>query len=75
MDNPQDIYGLHVFSLSFNPDGQRLASGHREGAVILWDLQSCQSLLNFEGHKEALLRVWHSARTDPLWLQEAGAEP
>jgi WD40 repeat protein len=39
-----------IISLTFSPDGKTLATGHFNGAVILWDVVSGQQLIEFEGH-------------------------
>ena len=39
-----------VSSVSFSPDGKKLASGSGDNTVKLWDVQSGQCLQTLEGH-------------------------
>ena len=32
------IQNLHIEALAFSPDGKMLASGNREGTILIWDL-------------------------------------
>jgi WD40 repeat protein len=40
-----------VFALAFHPDGTRLATGGRDGAVWLWDLARGEAVVRLPGHK------------------------
>ena len=31
---------MHVTALAFSPDGARLASGHIDSTILIWDLKS-----------------------------------
>jgi WD40 repeat protein len=40
-----------VYALAFHPDGTRLATGGRDGAVWLWDLARGEEVARLPGHK------------------------
>ncbi len=42
-------------SIAFSPDGNLLATGHRDGLVLLWDVENEQVGQTLKGH------------TDPIW--------
>jgi WD40 repeat protein len=63
-------YTSSVFALAFSPDGQRLASGHRAGDVLLWNPESGQMLRNLEGHKDAIVSLAFSP--DGFYLASGG---
>jgi len=76
---------MSVFSLTFSLDAKRLASGHRSGVIVLWDLQSRQVLRNFEGHKRGVTSLAFSPDgyylasgsddgTAKVWDAETGRE-
>ncbi|MBE9008173.1 hypothetical protein IQ259_24700, partial [Fortiea sp. LEGE XX443] len=39
-----------IISIAFSPDGKTLATGHFNGAFILWDVASGQQLIECQGH-------------------------
>ncbi|HWY87578.1 MAG TPA: hypothetical protein VNX28_12670, partial [Gemmataceae bacterium] len=41
-----------ITCLAFAPDGKELASGGKEGVVILWDVGSGKALTSLPGHKD-----------------------
>lgn len=43
---------MHVYfnDVAFSPDGSRLASGHSDGTVALWDLATGLQTLTLKGH-------------------------
>ena len=43
-------HGSAVSAVSFSPDGSTLASGGREGVVVLWDRGTGRELTRFDGH-------------------------
>jgi WD40 repeat protein len=45
----------YVFCATFSPDGKRVATGHGEGSVVLWDASSGVKLQTLSGHKTC---VW-----------------
>jgi hypothetical protein len=47
-----------VFTAAFHPDGTRLATGGRDGAVWLWDLKRGEAVARLPGH---LTYVWSLA--------------
>lgn len=54
-----------VTSLAFDPTGQVLASGSKDGTLILWDVVSGRPLRTLEGHsgrcfKDCLKASWHA---------------
>jgi dipeptidyl aminopeptidase/acylaminoacyl peptidase len=46
-----------VSSVSFSPDGKRIASGSTDGTVKVWDAASGQDLLTLKGHTRAVWSV------------------
>jgi len=46
-----------AISIAFSPDGKFLASGHLNGAVKLWDVESGKELRTFSGHNESVRSV------------------
>src|SRR5262249_43039198 len=40
-----------VYAVAFHPDGTRLATGGRDGAVWLWDLARLEDVVRLPGHK------------------------
>jgi WD40 repeat protein len=40
-----------VYAVAFHPDGSRLASAGRDGAVWLWDLARGEAVVRLSGHK------------------------
>jgi WD40 repeat protein len=40
-----------VYAVAFHPDGTRLATGGRDGAVWLWDLARGEEIVRMPGHK------------------------
>lgn len=51
--NPAD----GVFSIAVNPAGTQALSGHRDGRVRLWNLETDQCLATLKGHKDAVRSV------------------
>jgi hypothetical protein len=47
-----------VFAVAFHPDGTRLATGGRDGAVWLWDLERDEEVARLPGH---ITYVWSLA--------------
>jgi WD40 repeat protein len=45
-----------LFSLNFSPNGKSLLSTHRNGDVIIWDVEAGVKKLSFEGHTEIVRR-------------------
>ena len=43
-------HGSYVLSVSFSSDGSRIASGGRDGIVIIWDSVSGCEVMRREGH-------------------------
>jgi WD40 repeat protein/tRNA A-37 threonylcarbamoyl transferase component Bud32 len=55
------LLGRHtdeVFTVAFHPDGTRLATGGRDGAVWLWDVKRGEEVVRLPGHKSY---VWSLA--------------
>ena len=49
-----------VTSLSYSPDGRRIASGSSDGTVRVWDAESSESLVVFRGHEDSVTSVSYS---------------
>ncbi|MFC1719117.1 WD40 repeat domain-containing protein, partial [Candidatus Poribacteria bacterium] len=47
----------YVYSVSFSPDGELLASGDRFGIVKLWNVASHQEVATLTGHSDRILSV------------------
>ena len=41
-------------SIAYSPDGQYIASGARNGELILWDVETGEEVRRFEGHTDAV---------------------
>jgi WD40 repeat protein len=74
-----------VFSLAFSPDSKQLAAGCDGNNAIIWDVESGERIMVFEGHMEGVGCVRFSPdgrwlatagrdRTAGLWDVESGAE-
>ena len=42
--NTRGVHGDIVFSVAFNPDGTRIVTGHKDGAIRLWSPSTCKSM-------------------------------
>ena len=49
---------FEVFAVAFHPDGTRLATGGRDGAVWLWDLKRGEEVARLPGH---ITYIWSLA--------------
>ena len=52
---------LTIFSTAVDPAGTRALSGHRDGRVRLWDLETGQCLATLNGHSD----IVHSVQITP----------
>ena len=59
MFNPLVGHTDWVRSVSFSPDGKKLASGSNNKAVIIWDVETSRSLATLKVITIEC-RVWHS---------------
>ena len=57
LTNQQMAQSTDVMTVSFTPDGSRLASGRRDGLIQLWDVATGQLLQTFRGHIDAISSV------------------
>jgi WD40 repeat protein len=46
-----------VRSISFSPDGKRLATGSEDRLVKIWDADTHQELITFKGHSDHVYSV------------------
>ncbi|MEL6318594.1 MAG: WD40 repeat domain-containing protein, partial [Pseudomonadota bacterium] len=46
-----------VAAIAVTPDGERALSASRDGALMLWDLETGEALRTFEGHQAGVLSV------------------
>ena len=53
-----------VSAVAFSPDGARLLSGHRDGTISLWDVETGEKLLRLAGHKEKVEDIAFRAGSD-----------
>ncbi len=51
----QQQTGIHA--VAFSADGKRLASGHRDGTVRLWEAATGKELATFRGHRDEVRAV------------------
>jgi WD40 repeat protein len=61
-----------VFSVSFSPDGKRLASASFDKAVRVWDVASHKTVLTLTGHSDFVYAVAFSP--DGKWLVSASKD-
>jgi WD40 repeat protein len=55
------IGGLaNINSVAFNPDGDKLVSGDERKNIKLWDLNTQELLMNFQGHTQAIKSITFS---------------
>jgi tRNA A-37 threonylcarbamoyl transferase component Bud32 len=57
INSSDDLRPDSVFSVAFSPDGRRLASGHYDGTVKVWDAASGQEILTLKGHTDRVASV------------------
>jgi WD40 repeat protein len=60
-----------VLSLTFHPDGKRIASGSSDGTVKVWDVASAKEILTIDGHLGSLNGVAYSPNGN--WIAAAYA--
>ncbi len=61
-----------ITAISFSPDGTVLASGNREGNVVLWDAATLQEIRTLTGHTEEVTKVAFSP--DGTTLASSGCD-
>jgi WD40 repeat protein len=49
-DNP-------VYSIALSPDGKKVVSGSEDGAVRLWDIDTCKLIKTWTGHTKRVMSV------------------
>src|SRR5690606_23728283 len=54
-------HGGQVFALAFDHEGRRLATGHQDGSVRLWDAATGHALRTLRGHERALVWIGFAA--------------
>jgi WD40 repeat protein len=47
----------YVWSIALSPDGKKVVSGSDDGAVRLWDIDTCKVVKKWTGHTEAVSSV------------------
>jgi len=55
-----------VLSVTFSPDGSRIASGSQDGTVRLWDVQTGRQTQSYDGHEGRVTSVAFSS--DGQWI-------
>ena len=55
-----------IYAFAFSPDGKFFATGHREGAVRLWETSSCKKVVDLGTHKGRVHSVAFSPNGE--WL-------
>ena len=65
------IQSLYGGALSLSPDGRRIVSGGRDGALKVWDTDTGHELLVLHGHED-IITTSHSATTVARSLPPAG---
>src|SRR5262249_6947368 len=61
-------------SVSFSPDGRRLATGGKENTVKIWDVESGRELLTLRGHNGEVYTLAFSPDDDGRWIASAGED-
>ena len=49
-----------VFCVAYSPDGRTLASGDRDGTIMLWDLKTSKERATLKGHTAGVQSVAYS---------------
>ncbi|MCI0682271.1 MAG: hypothetical protein L0Y71_09215 [Gemmataceae bacterium] len=65
-------HGAEITSLSFSPDGQRLATASRDRTVKIWDLGNGHEILAYRGHTDHVNAAAYSP--DGQRIASAGAD-
>jgi WD40 repeat protein len=61
-----DDGGASIDYLAFSPDGQRLAAGHKDGIVRLWDVPAASLVRRLEGHAAGSVALGFHPRAGEL---------
>ena len=72
LTNQQMAQSSDVMTVSFSSEGNRLASGRRDGLIQLWDVATGQLLQTFRGHVDAISSV--SFSLDGLSIASTGKD-
>lgn len=70
--NQRMRHGAAVTSLSFSPDGQRLAAAANDRTVKIWDLGNGHEILSYNGHADQVNAVAYSP--DGKFIASGSAE-
>jgi WD40 repeat protein/serine/threonine protein kinase len=70
----QGRVGVGVRTLSFSPDGSRIAAGGEKHTVMIWNTHTSEELRKIEGHSGDVWATVFSPDPDGRWVATAGED-